>query len=95
METEEDKEKEMAMEECEESERQETVKEELKLLARRIINNSGIDWDAINRSLHSNTMQFGCEICNGIIEQSHPFSDKKNPGLCDACSELVVRLAPK
>jgi rubrerythrin len=79
--------------EMEEVEKQEAVKEVLKELARRIKENSEIDWDAKNLNrLPSAPEEFGCEICNGKVEQPHPFADKENPGLCNACNELVGRL---
>jgi hypothetical protein len=82
---EESKEAEERMRECEEADKQEKVKEALKTLARRIKENSGIDWNQKN---------LGCEICNGIVEQPQS-SDERNPGLCDDCRELVVRLSAK
>jgi hypothetical protein len=92
----EEKEDQKRMEECEEAERQQTVKEELKVLARRTRENSRIDWGAANRNRPSDAPKLlGCAICNGDIEQPEAFSDKENPGLCDNCRELVVRLAAK
>jgi len=81
---------------CEEAEKQENIKNELVALDRRIRENSKIDWDAMNRNRPSDAPKlFGCPICNGDIEQPEAFSDKENPGLCDNCRELVVRLATK
>ena len=98
METEtEEEQMEKQAQEQEEAFKQEDIKEKLRVLAKRIRENSTIDWDAKNQNRPSgNPEEFGCEICNGEIEQPDAFSQtKENPGLCNNCSELVVSLNEK